>query len=92
MFRHETQGYEGIGAIIERLRQGGKWCAWSFSVTDGFPRHDLTAEETVSLMREEENVINAGDLNDVLMRKESVSFWTMDVERIIEIACEGGRR
>lgn len=37
IFREETQGYEGIRAIIERLRKGGAWCVWSYSVTGGFP-------------------------------------------------------
>lgn len=38
IFREETQGYEGVRAIIERLRKGGAWVALSYSVTDGFPR------------------------------------------------------
>lgn len=38
VFREETQGYEGVRAIVERLRKGGAWCVWSYSVTDGFPR------------------------------------------------------
>lgn len=68
IFRAETQGYEGIGRIVERLDKGGDWCAWSYSVTDGFPRWDgekdefLSDSETIALLRAEPNVLSAGQL------------------------------
>ena len=66
IFRRETQGYQGIDAIIARLRQGGDWCVWSYSVTDGFPRWSdeaddyMSESDSVAQIREEGNVIEPG--------------------------------
>lgn len=92
IFRKETQGYEGIERIIDRLRLGGPWCVWSYSVTDGFPRCDyeteewMTKEATVAALREEENTILADVFEDLSIGE---SVLSMDRETLKE---KTGRR
>lgn len=99
IFRPETQSYEGIENIIPRLRKGGNWCAWSYSVTDGFPRYVgydddsgdkyLTAEETVALIRSEGNVAKKGFLGAPLFdgAPSNKSFLRMHPTELKELTC-----
>lgn len=95
IFRPETQRYEGVERIIERLRKGGDWCVWSYSVTDGFPLKDpetdpedpgyLTEEQSVAVLRARGHVEAAGVLQAPTRTAGEASFWTMDVARLVEL-------
>lgn len=97
IFREETQRYEGIDAVIARLRQGGAWCALGSSLAGSFPRElgcddddftiqHMTAAETVAALRAEGNVLVAGDLDRPLFPENSSSIWTLDIEQCHALA------
>lgn len=97
LFRPEPRGYDGYGPIIARLRQGGDWCAWSYSGVGGFPHQVLdqdgeevvrvmSPQETVDRLRADNRTLEPGELDQPLLRPHaSNSLWTMDLDRLIKL-------
>lgn len=102
IFRPESQGYEGVDRIIERLRRGGAWCVLSSSVTDGFPRclppaeeggewRELTKEETVELLTKKGLRFMAGDF-DQPRAWAAESFLKMEKAEVVRLTVDKTRR
>lgn len=81
VWRRETQGYDGIEAVLERFRKGGRWCALSCSITDGFPRRGLNAEDSVAEIWEEGHKLAAGGLDESTPFKGD-NYLTMSSDEI----------
>ena len=91
IFREETQGYDGIAKVVERFRQGGKWCALSHSVTDGFPRYNpatrkhLSPKATVTLLRKEGPTLVRGELSAPSFFNDGPTILTMTTDELINL-------
>ncbi len=91
IFREETQGYDGIAKVSERFRQGGEWCALSYSVTDSFPRFNpetdecYTAEETVALIRKDGPTLAKGELLAQTFFIDGTTILTMTPDKLINL-------
>jgi hypothetical protein len=85
IFREETQGYDGIAKVVDRFRQGGRWCALSHSVTDGFPRPRLTVAKTVALLRKEGPTLVKGELAAPSFFPDGPTILTMTPDELINL-------
>lgn len=91
IFREETQGYDGIAKVVDRFRQGGKWCALSYSVTDGFPRYSiktdrqLSVKSTVALLRKEGPTLVKSELAAPSFFPDGPTILTMTPDELISL-------
>lgn len=78
IFREETQGYDGIARVAERLRQGGDWCALAFSGAEDFKGVDEAQEELCP-------TLGSGELLQPSFYPSELTLLTMPLEELIQL-------